>query len=106
MRYFLRRFRRALRTVPRRMRWIVIATATVIGLFAVDGGLAILFFFAILGLLVIRKFRGTPNDEDPESSAQVNEWNPTTCSIMMNPLLDIEGHLCGDVVISSEHGDH
>jgi hypothetical protein len=60
MRRFVRRFIRALRTIPRRVRWILIAPAVFIALCVIDGRLAISVLLAVLGWLVVREFVGRP----------------------------------------------
>ena len=72
MRKFIRRFRRAVQTIPRRVRWMLIAPVAFIVMFAIDGHFAITVFFAVFAWLVIRELVGTSRsnqDDDWDASA-------------------------------------
>jgi hypothetical protein len=120
MRRFVRRFIRALRTIPRGVRWILIAPAAFIALCAIDGRLAISVVLAALGWLVAREFVGRPergaagsdlSDKDTRSDANRNNdsyhINPTTGLRMHKTgLVDSGGYFYGEEMVSSDRRDH
>lgn len=60
MRNFIRRFASALRTIPRWLRWMLIAPVAFVALILVDGKMTIGIFFLALAWHVIRERSRTP----------------------------------------------
>jgi hypothetical protein len=120
MRRFVRRFIRALRTIPRRVRWILITPAAFIALCVIDGRLAISVVLVVLGWLVAREILIRPkrggafgdlSDQSNRSHANRNndsyDINPTTGLPMDKAsLVDSGGYFYGEEMVSSDHRDH
>jgi len=92
MRHFFRRFRRALRTIPIRVRLILFAPVAFVTLFAIDGRSAILALFAVLGWLIIRELQGSHTQGDDDITDGM--INPAT-GLMMDGGIDTGGNLYG-----------
>ena len=95
MRAFLQRFRRALRTIPRRVRWVLTAPIVFIGLFLIDGQLAISVFFAVFAwLVVLELYRDRHHINGTDTDIHDGMINPAT-GLMMNGGSDIAGNSYG-----------
>ena len=92
---FIRRFRWAIRTIPRRVRWMLITPVVFIALLLIDGKLAISVFFAVFTWLIVAQlYRDRhliyPTDKDILDGM----INPAT-GLMMNGGIDIGGNSYG-----------
>lgn len=121
MRRFVSRFIRALRTIPRRVWWILIAPIVFITLCAINGRLAISVMLAVLGWLVAREILTRPKREVAYgvlSDRKINRShsyrnndsyhvNPTTGLRMDKAMLvDSGGYFYGEEMVSSDPWDH
>lgn len=95
MRNFIRRLRRAVRTIPRRV-WLILSTpATFIALLLIDGRLAISVFFAMFAWLVaIQLYRNRSLIHATEKDILDGMINPAT-GRMMHGGIDIGGSSYG-----------
>ncbi|WP_295448369.1 hypothetical protein [uncultured Thiodictyon sp.] len=111
MRNFTRRFGRGLRTMPRRIRWMLMAPVTFIALLIFDARMAISAFLVVLGWLMVRELFCAPhinhhgNDERFNNATLWNHddigdvtINPAT-GFIMNGITDGGGNIYG-------HGDN
>ncbi len=95
MRDFIRRFRRAVRTIPRRVRWMLIAPAVFTALFWIDRHLGCTIFVAVLGWLAIRQScRNQDLIRRADEEASDCRINPAT-RMRMRGSLDTGGNLYG-----------
>ncbi|WP_295447582.1 hypothetical protein [uncultured Thiodictyon sp.] len=95
MRDFIRRFRRAVRTIPRRVRWILITPVAFIVLFLIDGKLASSAFFAVFAwLVVVQLYRDRHLIHGIDGHIHNGKINPAT-GLKMTGLFDKSGNLYG-----------
>ena len=97
MRDFIRRFRRAVRTIPPRVRWMLITPIVLIALFLIDGKLGISVFFAVFAWLVVAQlYRDRHLIHATDKDILDGMINPAT-GLMMDGGIDIggNGYGCG-----------
>ncbi|WP_295445566.1 hypothetical protein [uncultured Thiodictyon sp.] len=95
MRDFIRRLRRAIRTIPRRVRWIIITSIALIALFLIDGKLALSVFFVVFAwLVVVQLYRDRHLIHAADKDILDGMINPAT-GLMMNGDMDIGGNSYG-----------
>lgn len=95
MRNFIRRFRRAVRTIPRRVRWMLITPVVFIALLLIDGKLAISVFFAVFTWLIIAQlYRDRHLIYATDKDILDGMINPAT-GLMMNGGIDMSGNSYG-----------
>lgn len=95
MRDFIRRFRRAVRTIPPQVRGMLLAPVVFTALFWIDRHLGCAIFVAVLGWLVIRqpsRNRNLIHETDEETSDC--RINPAT-GLRMRGGIDIGGNFYG-----------
>lgn len=95
MRDFIRRFRRAVRTIPPRVRWMLIAPVVFAALFWIDRHLGCATFFALLGWLVIRQPSCNRNLVHGTDEEAFNRRINPASGLRMRGRLDIGGNLYG-----------
>ena len=101
MRDFIRRFRRAVRTIPPRVRWMLFAPVSLIALFLINGRLAISVFFALFAwLVVVQIYRDRKRIHGADGYIHYGKINPAT-GLKMTGLFDMGGNLYG----CGEHHD-
>ncbi|WP_295580399.1 hypothetical protein [uncultured Lamprocystis sp.] len=92
MRDFIRRFRRAIRTIPRRVWWILITPVAFIALFLIDGKMALTVFFAVFAwLVVVQLYRDRQLVQATDKNILDGMINPAT-GLMMNGDINIGGN--------------
>jgi hypothetical protein len=95
MRDFIRRFRRAVRTIPPRVRWMLVAPVVFTALFWIDRHLGCAIFVAVLGWLVIRPSHHHRKPiHRPDEEAFGFRRNPAS-GLRMRGHLDIGGNIYG-----------
>ena len=95
MRDFIRRFRRAVRTIPPRVRWMLLVPAVFTALFWIDRHLGCAIFVAMLGLLVIRQpYHNRNLIHGADEEASYFRINPAS-GLRMRGRHDIGGNLYG-----------
>jgi len=95
MRDFIRRFRRAVRTIPPRIRWMLITPVAFTALFLIDVRLAISFFFIVFGWHVLRQlYRDRHLIHGADGYIHTGKINPAT-GLKMIGLFFMGGNLYG-----------
>ena len=95
MRDFIRRFRPAVRTIPRRVRWLLITPVAFIALFLIDDKLAISVFFTVFAwLVVVQLYRDRHLIHGADGYIHNGQINPAT-GLKMTGLFDMAGNLYG-----------
>ncbi len=103
MRDFIRRFLCAIRTIPRRVRWMLIAPVAFIVLFWINCNLGGTIFFAMFGWLVVHELFQTSR-RSPHGPHDDRRINPAT-GLRMRGLLDDSGNFygCDDDLFGDHH---
>ncbi|WP_295449898.1 hypothetical protein [uncultured Thiodictyon sp.] len=92
MRHFIRRFVSAIRTIPRRVRLILIAPVAFIALLVIDARLAVFVFLLVLGGLVVRELLTSRS----RHYDRVRSSNPSTGLKMTGIAMDSGGFFYGE----------